>query len=122
VDERAPKDLKPLLLPRQSEMRLVTIRYTMDRATLSGNYLGGARGGGGGRGGAVGTPPAESLSPNRIARLKRFDLDWRDALAKLEAGKLSAAAKTDLDALETTVQANSKQLDGEAASASASGG
>ena len=37
-----PKDLRPLLLPRQSEMRLVTARYTLDRATLSGNYFGGA--------------------------------------------------------------------------------
>ena len=33
VEQGAPKDLRPLLSPRQSEMRLVTLRYTLDRAT-----------------------------------------------------------------------------------------
>ena len=65
-DLAVPKDLKPLLLPRQSEMRLVTTRYTLDRATLSGNYLGGGRGGGaagradGGAGGGARFSPSRS--------------------------------------------------------------
>ena len=45
--EAAPADLRPLLAPPQSEVRMVAQRYTLDRVTLSGNYAnGGARGGG----------------------------------------------------------------------------
>ena len=77
-------------------MRLVDQRYNADRATLNGNYDGGrgfGRGGGRGQGGrgaqrgpapaAAAAPDAQpvSMSPNRIARLKRFDLNWQAALA-----------------------------------------
>ena len=93
ADQAVPKDLKPLLLPRQSEMRLVTARYTLDRATLSGNYFGGSsRGGGRGAGGPGGAARAarrfspSRSRPHRIARLKRFDLDWQAALAALDSG------------------------------------
>ena len=41
AEQAPPKDLRPLLQPRQSEMRLVTARYSLDRTTLSGNYQGG---------------------------------------------------------------------------------
>ncbi len=115
VEQRAPKDLRPLLSPRQSEMRLVTLRYTLDRATLSGNYLGVARGGPGRGGPAPATPPPP-LSPNRIARLIRFDLDWQTALSTVAPATLSPAARTELEALKNTIQANRKQLDTDAAS------
>jgi Bacterial protein of unknown function (DUF885) len=118
-----PSDLRPLLVARSSEMRLVSQRYAADRALLSGNYLGGGRGGGrGGRGGpapsATDTAPALSVSPNRLARLKRFDLDWRAALDKVDASKLSAAAKADLAALRDAISKNGVQLDADAAAIS----
>jgi uncharacterized protein (DUF885 family) len=112
VDQPAPKDLRPLLTPRASEMRLVSARYTLDRATLGGNYLGAGRGRGM-RGQEA--PPAEPMSPSRIARLKRFDLDWQAALESLDAAALSPAARTDLDALQKSVRTNLEQLDADAA-------
>src|SRR5689334_5190423 len=46
-----PKDLRPLLAPRHSEMRLVTTRYNADRNLLVTNYAGVTNTGGrGGRG------------------------------------------------------------------------
>ena len=48
VSPGVPSDLKPLLAPRTSEMRLVVTRYELDRATLSANYANG-----GGRGAAA---------------------------------------------------------------------
>jgi uncharacterized protein (DUF885 family) len=116
-----PKDLKPLLVPRGSEMALVTLRYASDRALLSGNYLGGGRGGGrGGRGGPAASEGQDpvSVSPNRIARLKRFDLDWQAALDKLDTATLSAAAKTDLEALKSVIRANLAALDSDTAAIS----
>ena len=115
VEQGAPNDLRPLLSPRQSEMRLVTLRYTLDRATLSGNYFGAARGGPG-RGGTAPATPPPPLSPNRIARLIRFDLDWQTALSTIAPATLSSAARTELEALKNTIQANRKQLDTDAAS------
>jgi uncharacterized protein (DUF885 family) len=87
--------------------------------------------GGGGRGGrgpstssgqagtgADATPPAQPevvpISPDRLARLKRFDVDWQAALGRIDATKLSAVAKTDLETLKSTVAANQKQLDADA--------
>ena len=132
-----PANLRPLLIPAPSEMRLVVQRYTLDRNTLAGNYLAGAgRGGrGGGRGGrgrgaatadegraaqAAAQTPAPpgftvSLSPNRLARLKRFDLDWQAALAALDASRFTAPARDDLSTLQKTIGANLQQLDADAA-------
>ncbi len=123
-----PTDLRPLLAKPASEMRLVTQRYTADRATLNGNYDGGrgfGRGGGRGQGGrGANTPaatpapdaaPAVSMSPNRIARLKRFDTNWQAVLAKVDPVKLSSQARTDLDELKNTIQTNLRQLDTDAA-------
>ena len=86
-----PADLRPLLAAPQSEMRIVSQRYALDRATLSGNYANGAAGGGGGRRGR-GAPASQAtvvpqvpVSPARIARLKRFDANWQAALGRLGA-------------------------------------
>ncbi len=51
-DQSVPAELTPLLAAPQSEMRMVVLRYNLDRTTLSGNYANGSgRGGRGGRGG-----------------------------------------------------------------------
>lgn len=117
--EEVPKDLKPLLASAPSEMRLVAQTYRLDRATLNGNYQGpgGGRGGGRGRGASADAPPATpavALSPARIARLKRFDLDWQAALARLDVKTLTPAARADLATLQQTIVANLKQLDADA--------
>ena len=138
-DLTVPADLKPLLAAPQSEMRLVTLLYTTDRNTLNGDFdtgrLGGRggrggregggagrEGGGGGRdGGAAGRGGASAVQPAglsvaRIARLKRFEMDWQAALAKIDAAKLSPAARTELQALQAASQSNMRQLDADAAS------
>ena len=115
--DEVPSDLKPLLASAPSEMRLVAQTYRLDRATLNGNYQGGTgRGGGRGRGAAETAPASApiSLSPARIARLKRFDLDWQAALVKLDVNAMSPAARADLDTLQQTILANIKQLDADA--------
>jgi hypothetical protein len=101
-----PSDLRPLLAPRQSEMRLVTQRYTADRGTLS-NYFSPGGGRAGGRGGQAETI---QLSAARIARLKRFDMDWQAGLAKLDPARLTPAARTELDSLKAAVAKNLEQL------------
>jgi uncharacterized protein (DUF885 family) len=113
-NQEVPADLRPLLAPRQSEMRLVTQHYIADRSTLNGNYDWGGAGGRGGRGAGAGGVPGLSLSTNRIARLKRYDLDWQAALAKLDASRLSAAAQAELNLLKTTIRTNLTQLDADA--------
>ena len=122
-DESVPSDLRPLVAPAQSEMRLVTQRYTADRLLLAGNYQGGGDGGrgGAGRGGGPGAGPSGSarppvsVSPNRIARLKRFDLDWQTALGRVDATRLSPAASNELETLKASVKSNLAQLDADAA-------
>ena len=113
--EEVPKDLKPLLAPAPSEMRLVAQTYRLDRATLNGNYQGASgRGGGRGRGASAEAPPAVppiALSPARIARLKRLDLDWQAALGKLDVNALTPAARGDLATLQQTIESNLKQLE-----------
>ena len=52
-----------------------------------------------------------SLSANRIARLKRFDMDWLAGLSKLNVAQLSPEAKTDLATLRSTIESDLKQLD-----------
>ena len=125
-----PKDLTPLLTPRRSEFRIPAQWYNADRGTLAQNYMPGSapaagRGGGGrGGGGRAGGPPdgapaspapaavtAPSLSPGRIARLKRLDLEWQDALSRLDQAALSAEAKADVAALQQTITANLAELD-----------
>src|ERR1700690_1804207 len=80
VRDTVPADLRPLLAPHRSEMRLVSLRYNADRNLLAANYAGGGRGP---RGRSVpdtvNGPPIE-VSPNRIARLKHFDTSWQAAL------------------------------------------
>ena len=117
AQDAIPADLRPLLAAPQSEMRMVVQRYTLDRALLSGNYANGAaRTGGGrrGRGTTAEQPPGAPLvpvSPARIARLKRFDMNWQAALERLDSSPLSPGARTDLAGLTTTVAANLGQLD-----------
>jgi uncharacterized protein (DUF885 family) len=149
ADDRVPSDLKSLLAPPQSEMRLVTLLYNTDRVTLNGNFdtgrlnarssRGGPGGGGGGRDGGTGrqggaapgaaaaqqgqgqgrgnadTTQGAGLSTRRIARLKRFDMDWQASLGRMDSSKLSPAAKAELQALQATVAANLQQLDADAA-------
>lgn len=125
ADSTVPADLKPLLAPRRSELRLVVIRYNADRNLLSGNYAGLTSGGRGGPGpgnpalpGAAAARPVDSVpapvvavSPARIARLKRFDIAWQTAVAALDASTLTAAARTDLDSLRATIRINLAELD-----------
>jgi hypothetical protein len=118
--QAVPSNLTSLLAAPQSEMRMVTQRYTLDRTLLSGNYANGAsgRGGGGGRGRGANAQAAAPvvlvpLSPARIARLKRFDTNWQAALGKIDAAKLTPTAKTDLDTLKDTVRQNLQRLDTE---------
>ncbi|MFB3853718.1 MAG: DUF885 family protein [Vicinamibacterales bacterium] len=128
ADTAVPKDLRPLILPRQSEMRLVVVRYSADRATLNQNYLTGMarQGGGGGRGGAA-VMPAQGveagtgetvrripMSKARIARLERFDLDWQTALDALDPGLLSPAGRADLEMLRKTIERNLQELEADA--------
>ena len=116
--EAAPADLRPLLAQPQSEMRMVAQRYTLDRVTLSGNYAnGGARGGGRrGRGGdgAAAAPAQVPVSPARLARLKRYDLNWQAALGRIDASRLTPEAKADLGRLTATMTDNLAQLDADA--------
>ena len=43
ADDGVPSDLRPLLQPRRSELRLIVQHYNADRLTLSGNYQGAQR-------------------------------------------------------------------------------
>jgi hypothetical protein len=119
-DSGVPADLKPLLAKPASEMRLVVTRYNADRQTLNQNFAGPGgfnmgRGGGGGRGqGAPGAAPGQGpvpVSQPRLARLKRYDLDWQAALGKLATARFSPEATADLTALKARVEANLKDLE-----------
>ncbi|HKS05812.1 MAG TPA: DUF885 family protein, partial [Gemmatimonadaceae bacterium] len=126
VDLAVPTSLRSLLAPRRSEMRLVTVRYNADRNLLMSNYAGSASGGragggggrgGGGRGAGRGndtTPVLDvTVSPARIARLKRFDMSWQDAVNKLDATKLTVPARAGLDSLKQLITRNLAGLDSE---------
>jgi hypothetical protein len=108
-----PADLRPLLAPRQSEMRFVARRYALDRRTLDGNYAGSLDRLGGPDGGS--DADRVPLSRSRLARLKRFDLDWQQALAGLNASPLSAPARADLETLRTTIAGNLRTIEDDAA-------
>ena len=41
-------------------------------------------------------------------------MDWQAAVAKIDAAKLTPAAKNDLQTLQATIAANQKQLDADA--------
>ena len=120
AQDTVPADLRPLLAAPQSEMRMVVQRYTLDRIALAGNYAnGGARGGGGRRGRAgnadqLPPDPRVSVSPARIARLKRFDANWQAALGRLDSSRFTAAATSDLARLSATIAGNTAQLDEDA--------
>ena len=45
IRDSVPADLRRLLAPRRSEMRLVSLRYSADRNLLVGNYAGSATAG-----------------------------------------------------------------------------
>ncbi|MEX1184235.1 MAG: DUF885 family protein [Gemmatimonadota bacterium] len=114
-----PSDLRPLLLQPQSELRLVVQRYELDRETMNDNYIGDGTSQRGRRQDAQEPPqPAVttvSLSPDRIARLKRYDLDWQAALERIDAGPLTPVARADLSELKAAISANLAQLDADAA-------
>ena len=88
VSAGVPSDLRPLLVPRHSEMRLVSqstppiapccraTTWVADAAAAVAAHLSASDAG-----------PAPSISPNRLARLKRFDVDWQAALDKVDASK-----------------------------------
>ena len=136
TSQKAPADLRPLLEPRHSEMRLVLTRYTADHALLITDYAGGTRnprdrrGGPSGRDGArpgartrgdgVAQDPAKAvvISPRRIARLKRFDLSWQAALDKIDASTLSPEGQADLAKLRSVIDRDLKALDAQTATLS----
>ncbi|MGD0782849.1 MAG: DUF885 family protein [Candidatus Aminicenantales bacterium] len=93
----APSDLRPLLAPKVSEMKIVLQWYAADRDQLARYY--------------------HVPWPSRFARLKRFDLDWAAALDALKPGALSAEARKDRLALQKDIQADLKRLDADAAAA-----
>ena len=72
--QTVPADLRQLLTPRESEMRIVTQRYNSERRELDGFY-------------------DDPLSIQRIAKLKRFDIQWTEALGRLDARRLSRDAQ-----------------------------
>lgn len=140
VDSTVPSNLRALLAPKRSELRLVMQHYTNDRTLLAGNYAapqlqGGGRGGGGGggggrgRGGGGADSTAASRGPAipdsviagipiskaRIARLKRFNLSWQSAIDRVDATKLSPAAQKDLDSLKNLIRADQARLETESA-------
>ncbi len=117
VRDSVPADLRPLLAPHRSEMRLVTLRYSQDRTLLLGNYAGagggrGARGGGAAPDTTLGAPIV--VSANRIARLKEFDTNWQRALGALDASRLTPPARSELDSLKGVVAANIGRADPDA--------
>ena len=120
AQDAVPSDLRSLLAAPASEMRMVSQRYLLDRATLSGNYAHGTARGGGGRRGRAGTgdqnaaPTFVPVSPARLARLKRFDANWQTTVARLDSAKLTPQARTDLATLAASIAANLAQLDADA--------
>jgi hypothetical protein len=122
ASDAVPSDLRPLLTPSRSEMRLVTQRYSLDRTALESNYAGAStgRGGGGGRGrgGGAATPAPQasstvSMSLARLDRLAQFDRAWQGALERLNAPALSTEARAELTALRATASANAARLEAE---------
>ena len=133
TDQAVPSDLRPLLQPRRSELRLVITRYNADRALLATNFpggsLGGGRGGRGGRGGAAANAEAGqgegAAAQNRVADR---DLDQPDRAPqalrpfladRTRPGSMQRSYRRkrarDLSDLNATIQSNLRQLDAQAA-------
>jgi hypothetical protein len=130
ADSTVPANLRSLLAPKRSEMRLVIQRYANDRTLLAGNYAGsqpaqggGGRGAGGrgGRGGADSTSATDSTSGRAGGRGGRGGAPGDSATASIPVSKgriarlkrfdLSWQAALDrLDAAELSVAAR-KDLD-----------
>ena len=90
-----PTDLKPLLTPRESEMRIVAQHYNADRRAMDSFYN-------------------DPLSSQRLAKLKRFDIQWADALSRLNVRRLSEDAQNELQALNNTIAENLAELEAQA--------
>jgi Bacterial protein of unknown function (DUF885) len=90
-------DLRTLLTPPSSEMDIVRQRYQMDWGNLDRFY-------------------DVSISTRRIARLKRFDIDWLAAVQHLDTARLTPAAQDDRRKLIDGIQRNDRQLDTQATS------
>ena len=103
-----PANLRDLLSNGRDEMQLVLVRYAADRVLLAGNYQGGVEGA---RGGGAGSTPLVSVSPARIARLKRFDLDWQAALGRIDTNRLSPLGRKGVEGLRGTIVENLAALD-----------
>jgi hypothetical protein len=91
----------------------------LDRQTLDANYAGSLD-----RLGVAADDPARKtgrppLSSARLARLKRFDQNWRSALARLDVSGLTAPARADLAGLQETIDANQRALDADASAMAA---
>ena len=96
-----PTDLRPLLLPKQSEVRLVALRYALDRQTLDANYAGSFDRLGLAANDPVRTDeraPLVTCTPGAAEEF-RSELD-RGALGRLDTSKLTPAARADLEALQ----------------------
>jgi hypothetical protein len=132
----APKSSEARLIVTRYELDRGTLSCNYANGATRGIRCSGGGGGasassGAGRGGGAGAasggaaptagapvaPPAPEIvpiSPARLARLKRFDVDWQTALSKIDVSKLSAAAKADLQKVQDAIAANAQQLDADA--------
>jgi hypothetical protein len=114
-----PTDLRPLLTPKQSELRLVAHRYALDRQTLDANYAGSFDRLGLAANDPLRTGDRPPLSRARLARLRSFDQNWTAALGRLDTSRLTPAARADLDALQKTIADHRRALDANAAAMTA---
>ena len=83
-------DLKALLSPRESEMKLVITRYEADRDKL-GRFF-------------------SFVDVNRFTRMQRLYADWLVALGKLDQGKLTDEARADYKRLVEEIQKDRSAL------------
>ena len=118
LQQDVPIDLRPLLAARRarcgSSPRATTRSHDAFRQ-LRRRQRATAAVVAAGRAGWCGAQPVDvPLSPARLARLKRFDLDWQAAVRESTRRSSRAAAKADLDGLKSTIANNLFQLDAEA--------
>ena len=110
-----PADLRPLLTGTQSELRLVTQRYVLDRRQLHGNYAGAHRNSEGLVLVHGPVDPVVPLSAGRLSRLMRFDLSWSDAAAALDRASLTELGRADIEALRALIASNLEEIEADAA-------